>query len=144
MLTSILSAPLRAPACMPVAVESSPPQRQAGGAVTSAPTAWPKALKASPKAVPAFVNWTPAREKRPGPAVRAPRFVGEAAPGVFGVLGVWALGLGEKGVCWVARFCGVVLIVPSEFKAANLYYRCRLVPGSGRSRAVAYDLFKGF
>ena len=65
-------------------------------------------MKASPKATPAFVNWTPAREKRPGPAVRAPRFVGEAAPGVFGVLGVWALGLGEKGVCWVALFCGVV------------------------------------
>ena len=75
-------------------------------------------MKASPKAVPAFVNWTPAREKRPGPAVRAPRFVGEAAPGVFGVLGVWALGLGEKGVCWVALFCGVVDIV---FKAANRY-----------------------
>ena len=84
---------------------------EAGGAVTSAPTAWPKALKASPKATPAFVNWTPAREKRPGPAVRAPRFVGEAAPGVLGVLGVWALGLGEKGVCCVARFCGVVDIV---------------------------------
>ena len=61
--------------------------------------------------MPAFVNWTPAREKRPGPAVRAPRFVGEAAPGVLGVLGVWALGLGEKGVCWVALFCGVVDIL---------------------------------
>ncbi len=102
----------------------------AGGAVTNAPTAWPKALKASPKAVPAFVNWTPAREKRPGPAVRAPRFVGEAAPGVLGVLGVWALGLGEKGVCCVALFWGVVLIVPSEFKAANLYYSCRRVSWS--------------
>ena len=61
--------------------------------------------------MPAFVNWTPAREKRPGPAVRAPRFVGEAAPGVFGVRGVWALGLGEKGVCWVALFWGVVDIL---------------------------------
>ena len=87
-------------------------------------------MKASPKATPAFVNWTPAREKRPGPAVRAPRFVGEAAPGVFGVRGVWALGLGEKGVCWVALFWGVVDMVPSEFKAANLYYRCRRVSWS--------------
>ena len=75
-------------------------------------------MKASPKATPAFVNWTPAREKRPGPAVRAPRFVGEAAPGVLGVLGEGAFGLGEKGTCCVALFCGVVDIV---FKAANRY-----------------------
>ena len=107
----------------------------AGGAVTRAPTAWPKALKASPKAVPAFVSWTPAREKRPGPAVRAPRFVGEAAPGVFGVLGVWALGLGEKGVCCVALFWGVVDIA---FKAANRYTAVGAFPGLEDLRALAY------
>ena len=73
-------------------------------------------MKASPKATPAFVNWTPALEKRPGPAVRAPRFVGEAAPGVLGVLGEGAFGLGEKGTCCVALFWGVVDIA---FKAAN-------------------------
>ena len=45
-----------------------------------------------------------------------PGFVGEAAPGVFGVRGEGAFGLGEKGTCCVALFCGVVDIA---FKAAN-------------------------
>ena len=83
--------------------------------------------------MPALVNWTPALEKRPGPAVRAPRFVGEAAPGVFGVLGEGAFGLGEKGTCCVALFCGVVDIVLQ--KAANRNTAVGAFPGLEGLRA---------